>query len=139
METGIFTAPTSQEFMVTVTAMISGLGNHDQPALASYAQLFILKNGKLQSVENILSVKEGKVADLKVDMTMDKGDTLSVFVGHQVNSLTYSGPSGREFSVSGFNLEQVRFCIFPSPPTLISASISSDITSASARIIFGGY
>ena len=112
LDTGIFTAPTSKKYMVTVTAMISGKGNHEHSALSSYAQIFLLKNGKLNSLENYLLVEQDKVADLKVNMALTQGDTLSLYVGHHITHLSYSGPSGGEFTVMGFNLEQVRFCIF---------------------------
>ena len=80
--------------------------------LSSYAQLFLMKNGKLESLENYLLVEQGKVADLRVNMALEKGDTLSVYVGHHINTLEYSDYSGEEFTAYGFNLEQVRFCIF---------------------------
>lgn len=112
LETGIFTAPTSKMFMVTVTAIISGKGNYDQPALSSYAQLFLMKNGKLESLENYLLVEQGKVADLRVNIDLDKGDTLSLYVGHHIWKQGFIGGSGGEFTAYGFNLEQVRFCIF---------------------------
>jgi len=112
LETGIFTAPTSKMYMVTVTAMISGMGKYDQSYMSSYAQLFLMKNGKLDSLENYLLVEEDKVAELRVNMDLHKGDTLSLYVGHNIWKQLYSGSSGGQFTAYGFNIEQVRFCIF---------------------------
>ena len=98
--------------MVTVTAMISGMGKYDQSYMSSYAQLFLMKNGKLDSLENYLLVEEDKVAELRVNMDLHKGDTLSLYVGHNIWKQLYSGSSGGLFAAYGFNIEQVRFCIF---------------------------
>eukprot|EP00091_Calanus_sinicus_P012730 TRINITY_DN2847_c0_g2_i1.p1 TRINITY_DN2847_c0_g2~~TRINITY_DN2847_c0_g2_i1.p1 ORF type:complete len:133 (+),score=25.16 TRINITY_DN2847_c0_g2_i1:141-539(+) len=62
LETGIFTAPADKTYIVTLTAVLSGLGYIDtNGALSSYAQLFILKNGKMYSMDNYLLVEHGKV------------------------------------------------------------------------------
>ena len=94
--------------------MISETAKQDRDALflSSYAQLFLMKNGNLESLENYLLVEQGKVADLRVNMALEKGDTLSVFVGHHINSLEYFGSSGEQIRAYGFHLEQVRLCIF---------------------------
>ena len=56
--------------------------------------------------------KHSEVADLKVEVAMSKGDTLEVFVGHQQDAREFFGGSGRRETIYGFNLEQIRFCIW---------------------------
>jgi hypothetical protein len=112
LETGIFTAPTNRQYMITLTAMIAGTGRRESPGLSSYAQLFLLKNGKLESLENYLLLEQGMVGDMRVNVAMNNGDTLQVYVGHHVSSMSTYGPSGARDTTQGFNMEQVRFCIF---------------------------
>eukprot|EP00091_Calanus_sinicus_P014849 TRINITY_DN3254_c0_g1_i1.p1 TRINITY_DN3254_c0_g1~~TRINITY_DN3254_c0_g1_i1.p1 ORF type:complete len:196 (-),score=34.83 TRINITY_DN3254_c0_g1_i1:172-759(-) len=115
LETGIFTAPATRTYKVTLTAILTNLGYEDTAgSLSSYAQLFILQNGHLYSLDNYLLVEHNKVGDLRLEVDMQKGDTLQVFVGHHVNDKTRAkrnGYGGFE-TVQCFNLEQVRFCIF---------------------------
>ena len=112
LKTGIFTAPTNRQYMITLTAMIAGTGRCESPGLSSYAQMFLLKNGKLESLENYLLVEQGRVGDLRVKVNLDYGDTLQVYVGHHVSAMSTYGPSGARDTTQGFNMEQVRFCIF---------------------------
>merc|ERR1711970_1507178 len=109
LSTGIFTAPTTKSYMVTLTAQIA---NSDAKNLFSYAQLFILKNKNLESLENYLLVEQNKVGDLRVEVDMERGDTLEVFVGHHIKSKNMLGGYGDIEIHAGFWLEDVRFCIF---------------------------
>merc|ERR1711970_1192279 len=109
LSTGIFTAPTSKSYLVTLTAQIANSGNNK---LFSYAQLFILKNKNLESLENYLLVEQNKVGDLRVEVDMERGDTLEVFLGHHIKSKYVFGSSGVIDRYDGFFLEDVRFCIF---------------------------
>eukprot|EP00092_Neocalanus_flemingeri_P011743 GFUD01012663.1.p1 GENE.GFUD01012663.1~~GFUD01012663.1.p1 ORF type:complete len:187 (+),score=39.47 GFUD01012663.1:25-561(+) len=105
LDTGIFTAPVKNSYLVALTAQLVNPAGNDK--LFSYAQLFILKNGNLESLQHYLLVEMGKVGDLRVEVNMDKGDTLQVFVGHHVESKRIGSDR-----YDGFNLESVRFCIF---------------------------
>ena len=101
--------------MVTLTAMLSNLGHLSRDSngkLASYAQIFLLINGKLQSLDHYMLAKHGEVVDLKVELQMKMGDTLQTFVGHHQDSRGMYGGSGRAETIYGFNLEQIRFCVF---------------------------
>ena len=57
-------------------------------------------------------MEHGKLADLRLVVNLDKGDTLQVFVGHYLEERFAFGPSGTIDRYDGFNLEEVRFCIF---------------------------
>merc|ERR1719430_601052 len=109
LSTGIFTAPTTKSYLVTLTAQIA---NSDSKNLFSYAQLFILKNKNLESPENYLLVEQNKVGDLRVKLHLVKGDTLEVFLGHHKRTKHVFGPSGTIRRHDGFFLEDIRFCIF---------------------------
>jgi len=109
LTTGIFTAPTTKSYLVTLTAQIV---NSDNNNLFSYAQLFILKNKSLESPENYLLVEQNKVGDLRVKLHLVKGDTLEVFLGHHKRTKHVFGPSGTIRRHDGFFLEDIRFCIF---------------------------
>jgi hypothetical protein len=74
--------------------------------------MFLLKNGELESLENYLLVEQGKVGNMQVNVAMNIGDTLQVYVGHHVSAMSTYGPSGARDTTQGFNMEQVRFCIF---------------------------
>ena len=50
-------------------------------------------------------VENNKAGDLRMEVDMDKGDTLQVFVGHHVNDK-------RIYSRNLGPMEIVRFCIF---------------------------
>ena len=108
-ETGLFHPPQDRKYLVTLTAQ---LANPNQGNLFSYGQLFILKNGKLTSLEHSLLVEQGKVAHLKTEIDMVMGDTLSVFVGYQIERKHVFGYSGLIDTFDGFHLEAIRFCIF---------------------------
>ena len=99
---------------VTLTAILTNLGYQDtKGSLSSYAQLFILQNGNLYSLDNYLLVEHNKVGDLRLEVKMQKGDTLEVFVSHHVNDKTRARRTSRgQETVQCFNLEQIRFCIF---------------------------
>merc|ERR1711936_127821 len=106
LSTGIFTAPTTKSYLVTLTDQITNSGNNK---LFSYAQLFILKNKNLESLENYLLVEQNKVGDLRVGVDMESGDTLEVFLGHHIKSKYVFGSSGVIDRYDGFFLEDVRF------------------------------
>merc|ERR550519_2157833 len=106
LSTGIFTAPTTKSYLVTLTAQIANSGNNK---LFSYAQLFILKNKNLESLENYLLVEQNKVGDLRVGVDKEKGDTLEVYLGHHK---TTKYDTWTERTQNGFYLEDIRFCIF---------------------------
>ena len=113
LETGIFTAPAKRNgYLVTLTAHLANTDKNVRVELSSYAQLFILKNGNLDSLQGYLLVDQGKLADLRLEVNMEKGDTLEVFVGHHMTGKSVYGPSGTYDSYDGFFLEEVRFCIF---------------------------
>merc|ERR1740137_208685 len=117
-ETGIFTNPQDYNtYKITLTALLNNLGHlasESKGSLSSYAQLFILKNGILDSLDHYLLVEQGKIGELRIDVEMSKGDTLEVFVGHHVNDKTmHDRYNGRLTTVQGFNLEQIRFCVWP--------------------------
>merc|ERR1712215_319548 len=109
LTTGVFTAPTTKSYLVTLTAQIA---NSASNSLFSYAQLFILRNKNLESLENYLLVEQNKVGDLRVELDLEKGDTLEVFLGHHKRTKHVFGPSGTIRRHDGFFLEDIRFCIF---------------------------
>ena len=106
---GIYTATEPRNHLVTLTAQIADTNGNDGHRLFSYAQLFVLKNGKLESLNNYLLVEQNKVGDLRMEIHLKRKDTLEVFVGHHIDSKQTGG--GR-YGVEGFFLEDVRFCIF---------------------------
>jgi len=118
-ETGIFTNPEVNYlhiYKITLTALLNNLGHlavESKGSLSSYAQLFILTNGVLYSLDHYLLVEQGKIGELRMEVEMSPGDTLEVFVGHHVNDKTmYDRYNGRLTTVQGFNLEQIRFCVW---------------------------
>ena len=98
--------------MVTLTAHLANTDKNVRVELSSYAQLFILKNGNLDSLQGYLLVDQGKLADLRLEVNMEKGDTLEVFVGHHMDRKSVHGIGGGYDTYDGFFLEEVRFCIF---------------------------
>ena len=104
-ETGLFHPPQDRKYLVTLTAQ---LASPNQGNLFSYGQLFILKNGKLTSLEHSMLVEQGKVAHVKTEIDMVMGDTLSVFVGYQID-IKHAFQDDR---YDGLHLEAIRFCIF---------------------------
>ena len=80
--------------------------------MSTYAQLFLRKNGKITSLDHYLLVEHGKVADMRTEVNLNIGDTLSVYVGHQVDRKYKYGPSGTFDLYEGFYLEDIKFCIF---------------------------
>ena len=104
---GLFTAPTTKDYLVTLTAMIFPI---DRPKhLDNYAQLFVLKNGQLTSLDHYLLIREHELGDLRQKINLQKGETLEVYVGHHKQEGHSNG--GHE-TYGGFFLENVRFCIF---------------------------
>ena len=114
LETGMFQAPEGREYLVTLTAQMMNRPevNREGGDLFSYGQLFVMKNGKLTSLDNYLLVEQGKVANSKMRVDLSVGDTLSVFVGYQTDTKFMYGPSGTIQAYDGFVLEAIRFCIF---------------------------
>ena len=84
LKTGIFNSPKKDTYIVTLTALLAPI---DDNRLQSYSQMFILKNGELTSKNHYLLVKAREIADLREEITLDKGDTLEVLVGHHVNNV----------------------------------------------------
>merc|ERR1712121_621273 len=82
---GTFTAPERKKYHVTLTAKL--FRGVQKTGLTSYAQLFILKNGNFVSLNHYLLVKGDEIADLRTSMQMNKGDTLSVWVGYHLDKL----------------------------------------------------
>ena len=107
---GLFTAPATKDYLVTLTAQIFPI---DEPShLENYAQLFVLKNGKLASLDHYLVIGEHQLGDLRQKIKLQKGETLEVFVGHH-NHMGYTFMSNGEIErKAGFFLQNVRFCIF---------------------------
>jgi hypothetical protein len=85
LNTGIFTAPTNRQYMITLTAMLAGTGRRESPGLLSYAQMLLFKNGKLESLENYLLLEQGRVGDMRVNLATNVGDTLQVYVVWETN------------------------------------------------------
>ena len=115
LDTGVFTAPEEKKYTVILTAMIKDISHRDyNPALKSYAQIFLIEDGLLTSHENYLLVRGGHIAELRLMLTMRAGRTLKVLVGHHIDGQTAKSPhSNTKDYYAGFYLEQVRFCIFP--------------------------
>ena len=109
LKTGVFTAPSSKEYIVTLTAK---LGPFDNSRLQTYAQMFILKNGQLMSTGHYIVVTLDEVSSLTDTVYLETGDTLEVLVGHHVSGLTGFGSSGQTLRYDGGSLQDVRFCIF---------------------------
>ena len=103
---GLFTAPASKDYLVTLTAQIFPI---DSPShLENYAQLFVLKNGQLTSLDHYLLIREHELGDLRLKIKLQKGETLEVYVGHHEHEGHYGGSE----TYGGFFLQNVRFCIF---------------------------
>ena len=109
VETGMFTAPIERKYLVTLTAV---LNTPYQARMSTYAQLFLRKNGKITSLDHYLLVEHGKVADMRTEVHLIMGDTLSVYVGHQVDRKHKFSSSGTVQMFDGFYLEDIKFCIF---------------------------
>merc|ERR1719347_912812 len=108
-KSGVFTAPRNKKYLVTLTA---SLMKNSQIELQNFAQLFIMKNGELTSLDNYLLVEQGKVGNLNTEVVLEKGDTLSVYVGYHVLAKHVYSPSGTVRRYDGFNLDTVSLCIF---------------------------
>ena len=110
--TGIFKAPKISDskiptpYLVTATAVLSAPIGQENNA---YAQLFLMKNGKLgwsnqamlmnkTVTMNYLLVESNKVSEMRMVVNMTMGETLELFVGHVPDMFCF--------------LEQIRFCIF---------------------------
>ena len=126
LSTGIFKAPKNHNaiyfkskspvpYVVTVTARLS---KHPGLVATSYAQLFLLKNGKLGWKKqnlltnttlqmNYLLVETNKVAELRMMVNLTQGETMELFVGHIPESLNM-----QYNNVQPIFLEDVRFCVF---------------------------
>ena len=87
----MFTAPSERKYLVTLTAM---LNTPYQARMSTYFQLFLRKNENVTSLDHYLVVEHGKVADMRTEVNLNMGDTLSVYVGHQVDLKFNSSPSG---------------------------------------------
>ena len=59
---GVFTTPEDGKYMVTLTAT---LAKNPETDIMNFAQLFIMKNGKLTALDHYLVVEQQKVANLK--------------------------------------------------------------------------
>merc|ERR1711872_592919 len=108
---GIFTSPASKYYIVTLTAMMNQGAQRDGGP-ANYGQLFLLKNGKMESWEHYLLVRPGEVADMRVEMYLSKGHTFEVFVGHHLSYRNIGSIGYGQERDWGFNIEQVRLCIW---------------------------
>merc|ERR1719233_182559 len=80
---GVLTTPEDGKYMVTLTATLAKNPGTD---IMNFAQLFIIKNGKLTALDHYLLVEQQKVANLKVEMELLQGDTISVYVGYHVKT-----------------------------------------------------
>ena len=109
LKTGVFTAPTAKEYIVTLNALLSPTDAH---RLQTYAQMFLLKNGELTSTRHYAVVRLTGVTSLTDTVFLGKDDKLEVFVGHHVDNLTGFGPSGTVRIHDGGHMDQIRFCIF---------------------------
>ena len=112
--TTIFSAPTTRSYVVTLTAQLKPFTSEaHQKALFSYAQLFLLKNGRLTQKDHYLLVESQQVGDMLTTMSLKRGETLSVFVGKNTESIEamnlYDGHPEQWY---GGWLEFVKFCIF---------------------------
>eukprot|EP00091_Calanus_sinicus_P012104 TRINITY_DN27436_c0_g1_i1.p1 TRINITY_DN27436_c0_g1~~TRINITY_DN27436_c0_g1_i1.p1 ORF type:complete len:105 (-),score=22.48 TRINITY_DN27436_c0_g1_i1:99-413(-) len=104
----MFTAPSSRKYLVTLTAMLNTLPSKN----AYLCSALLRKNGKVTSLDDYLLVEHGKVADLRTEVQLYAGDTLSVYVGRQVDRKYQYGSSGTLDLYDGFFLEDIKFCIF---------------------------
>jgi hypothetical protein len=80
--------------------------------MSTYAQPFLRKNKNVTLLDHYLLVKHGKVADMTTEVHLNMGDTLSVYVGHQVDRKYKFSSSGTVQMFDGFYLEDIKFCIF---------------------------
>jgi len=110
---GVFTAPEAREYLVTVTASL--LPPYIE-GFAAYAQIFLMKNNMVKSLEDYMIVevngKSAKVSDMRRIVHLKKGDQLKLYVGHHQSKKHRWMASGGIETVSGFNLQDIRFCIF---------------------------
>merc|ERR1711872_1162641 len=84
--------------------------------LTSYAQIFLLKNDKLMSLDDYTIVqvngRSSKVSELRRKLHLQRGDKIKLFVGHHRRTrIRYNSSGGSEY-YGGFNLQDIRFCIF---------------------------
>merc|ERR1719431_1874373 len=101
---GVFTSPEDGKYIVTLTATLAKNPGTD---ILNFAQLFIMKNGKLTALDQYLLVEQQKVANLNTEMELLQGDTISVYVGYHVKTKpTY------QVNWDSFHLDVVRLCIF---------------------------
>ena len=68
----------------------------------------------LLRVDDYLLVDSTKIADMRKKLDLMKGDSLSVYLGHYMPTVTKINPSGTRTKHDGFYLENIRFCIFDS-------------------------
>jgi len=112
LSSGVFTVPKDGNYFVTVSALIQP----NKLDMTSYAQLFLLKNDKLVSMEDYIIVevngRTSKVADLRREMQLLRGETIKLFVGHHTSTKIRYSSSGNQEYYGGFNLQDIRFCIF---------------------------
>ena len=94
------------------TTLTAILAHNPQTSMFTFAQLYIMKIGKLTALDHNLLVEQQKVANLKIEMALLQGDTLSVYVGYHVRAKATFGPSGTVDVYDRFGLDGVRFCIF---------------------------
>ena len=94
---------------MTLTATLM---KNSQIDLQNFAQLFIMKNGELTSLDHYLLVEQGKVCNLNTEVVLNHGDTLSVYVGYHMLAKHTFSPSGTIRRFDGFNLDTVGMCIF---------------------------
>ena len=115
LKTGLFTAPDSREYVVTLTGLLYPADDFTVP---SYAQLFVLRNGRLNSENDYLLVHGTEVSETRFRIELNKFDILEVFVGHHMaKTLMLDGSceidqTSGQCRVKPFILHQVRFCIF---------------------------
>merc|ERR1712198_193950 len=89
---GVFKAPGDGVYFVTFSAIIQT----NKLDLTSYAQIFLLKNDKLMSLD---------------DYTIAQVNGRSSKVSELRTKLRYNSSGGSEY-YGGFNLQDIRFCIF---------------------------
>merc|ERR1712029_1321977 len=112
--TTTFSAPTTRTYIATLTAQLRPFTPEArQRDLFSYAQLFLLKNGRLTLKDHYLLVESQKVGDMVTTMSLKQGDILSVFVGKNTESIgAMNLYNGQQQQFHGGWLEYVKFCIF---------------------------
>ena len=102
--------------MNIILQSFTGLNISDGHTICNLSCLFrhYINNMSLTTLfqENYLLLEQDMVGDMRVNVAMNNGDTLQVYVGHHVSSMSSYGPSGARDTTQGFNMEQVRFCIF---------------------------